>query len=158
MVAGLGTIRVAAAAASLVVMTHDAVAQSVCAGLDRLVPLARSRFWSIRDEANRSDLKTRVTQNLPGASECWYHDSSRSYWCTWRITPSERKDAVRRLASTIGQCYGVRPAYSDDDVDETIAFVDLPGSVSIYVNGAGETLTISIGSTFSIPEPYPQAP
>ena len=62
------------------------------------------------------------------------------------------------LASTIGQCYGVRPAYSDDDVDETIAFVDLPGSVSIYVNGAGETLTISIGSTFSIPEPYPQAP
>jgi len=25
-------------------------------------------------------------------------------------------------------------------------------------DGAGETVTISIGSTFSIPEPYPQAP
>ena len=139
MVAGLGAIRIAAAAASLVVMTHDAVAQSVCAGLDRLVPLARSRFWSIRDDAHA----TRGLRGRVGAAP---------------VTPSERRDAVRRLASTIGQCYGVRPAYSDDDVDETIAFVDLPGSVSIHVNGAGETLTISIGSTFSIPEPYPQAP
>jgi len=99
-----------------------------------------------------------VTQNLPGALECWYHDSSRSYWCAWRVTPSERKDEVARLASAIGQCYRVQPAYSDDSVDETIVFIDLPGAVSIHVNGAGETVTISIGSTFSIPEPYPQAP
>ena len=99
-----------------------------------------------------------MTQNLPGALECWYHDSSRSYWCAWRVTPSERKDEVARLASAIGQCYRVQPAYSDDSVDETIVFIDLPGAVSIHVNGAGETVTISIGSTFSIPEPYPQAP
>jgi hypothetical protein len=139
-------------------MAQDAVAQSFCADLDRVVPLARSRFWSIRDEANRRDLKTRVTQSLPGASECWYHDASRSYWCAWRVIPRERKDEVTRLASAIGQCYRVQPTYGDDSVDETIVFIDLPGSVSIHVSGAGETLTISIGSTFSIPEPYPQAP
>jgi hypothetical protein len=137
-------------------MAQDAVAQSFCADLDRVVPLARSRFWSIRDEANRRDLKTRVTQSLPGASECWYHDASRSYWCAWRVILRERKDEVTRLASAIGQCYRVQPTY--DSVDETIVFIDLPGSVSIHVSGAGETLTISIGSTFSIPEPYPQAP
>jgi hypothetical protein len=150
--------RIAVVAASLLAMAHGAVAESFCADLDRVVPLARSRFWSIRDEVNRRDLKTRVTQNLPGASECWYHDASRSYWCSWRVAPSERKDEVRRLASAIGQCYRVRPTYDDEYVDETIAFIELPGSVSIHVNGAGETVTISIGSTFSIPEPYPQAP
>src|SRR2546422_3544754 len=83
-----------------------------------VVPLARSRFWSIRDEANRRELKTRVTRNLPGASECWYQDASRSYWCAWRVTPSERKDEVARLASAIGQCDRVQHAYSDDSVDE----------------------------------------
>ena len=150
--------RIVVAVVSLLVMAHDAVAQSFCADLNRVVPLARSRFWSIRDEANRRELKTRVTRNLPGASECWYQDASRSYWCAWRVTPSERKDEVARLASAIGQCYRVQHAYSDDSVDETFVFIDLPGSVSIHVNGAGETVTISIGSTFSIPEPYPQAP
>jgi len=42
--------------------------------------------------------------------------------------------------------------------DETIVFIDLPGSVSSHANASGETVTISIGSTFSIPEPYPQTP
>jgi hypothetical protein len=158
MIVGLGPVRIAVAAASCVVMAHDATAQSLCADFDRVVPLARSRFWSIRDEAHRGELKTRVTENLPGASDCWYHDASRSYWCTWRITPAARRDEVRRLASAIGRCYGVRPAYRDDDVDETIAFIDLRGFVSIHVNGAGETVTLSIGATFSMPEPYPQAP
>src|SRR2546425_10220626 len=50
-------------------------------------------------------------------------------------TPSERKDEVARLASAIGQCDRVQHAYSDDSVDETIVFIDLPGSVSIHVNG-----------------------
>src|SRR2546426_11766173 len=84
--------------------------------------------------------------------------SLRAYWCAWRVTPSERKDEVARLASAIGQCDRVQHAYSDDSVDGTSGFLDLPRSVSIHVNGAGETVTISIGSTFSIPEPYPQAP
>jgi len=51
--------RIVVAVASLLVMAHDAVAQSFCADLNRVVPLARSRFWSIRDEANRRELKTR---------------------------------------------------------------------------------------------------
>src|SRR2546428_13361576 len=95
-----------------------------------VVPLARSRFWSIRDEANRRELKTRVTRNLPGASECGYQDASRSYWRAWRVSPSERKEEVPRLASAIGQCDRVRQAYSDDYAHETIVLIDVPGAVS----------------------------
>jgi len=44
----------------------------------------------------------------------------------------------------------VLPAYDDHFDDEAIAFVYLPASISVYVNGAGERLTLSIGSTASL--------
>src|SRR5260370_20454910 len=76
----------------------DALAQSFCSDLDRVVRLARTRFWSIRDDTNRREPKTPVTQRLPGASECWYHDASQSYWCAWGGAAAERRSRVERLA------------------------------------------------------------
>src|SRR5260370_35597084 len=61
----------------------DALAQSFCSDLDRVVRLARTRFWSIRDDTNRREPKTPVTQRLPGASQCWDHDASQAHWCAW---------------------------------------------------------------------------
>jgi hypothetical protein len=144
--------------ALLGLLVSNSLAQSFCSDLDQVVRLARLRFWAIRDEANRGALRTPVTQTLPGASQCWYEDSSRSYWCAWDAAPGQRKDQVRQLASAIGRCYRVLPAYDDHFDDEAIAFVYLPASISVYVNGAGERLTLSIGSTASLPEPYQQAP
>ncbi len=144
--------------AALLLLASDTLAQSLCADLDRVVTLARTRFWSIRDEANRGEFKTPVTRSLPGASECWYHDASHSYWCAWAVAPAERRSRVRRLARAVAACYAAQPAYDDGYEDEAIAFVRLPDATSIYINGVGETVAMSIAATLSLPEPYPQAP
>lgn len=150
--------RASATAAVLLLLASGSLAQSLCADVDHVVRLARSRFWAIRDEANRGELKTPVTQALPGASRCWYQDSSRSYWCSWDVAPARRRELVRELAGAIGKCFRVQPTYDDHFDDEAIAYVYLPASVSIYIEGAGERVALSIGSMVSLPEPYPQAP
>jgi len=136
----------------------DVLAQSFCPDLDRVVRLARSRFWAIRDDTHRREPKTPVTQRLPGAAECWYHDASQSYWCSWEVAPAERRSRVERLAGDIGRRYRVEPAYDVRYADETSAYVDLPDAVAIYVNGAGRTVEVSIASRSPLPDPYPQAP
>src|SRR5260370_22191958 len=136
----------------------DALAQSFCSDLDRVVRLARTRFWSIRDDTNRREPKTPVTQRLPGASECWYHDASQSYWCAWEVAAAERRSRVERLAGDIGRCYRVEPAWDDKYAHETHAHLDLPDAAAIYVNGAGPTVRGSIASRSPLPDPYPQAP
>ena len=119
---------------------------SFCADLDRVVKLAPSGFRSIRGEAKSTDVATLVTENLPAASECWYDTFLRSYWCSWNVANSELKAQVQQLAGAVGTCYQVQPAYDDDYDQETIAFVDLPDSTSIYINGVGESVSISIGA------------
>jgi len=121
-------------------------APSFCADLDRLVKLAPSGFRSIRGEAKSGDIVTQVTENLPGASECWYDNFLRSYWCSWDVATSELKARVQQLASAVGTCYQVQPGYDDDYDQESIAFVDLPGSTSIYINGVGDSISIFIGA------------
>src|SRR5260370_38178741 len=76
----------------------DALAQSFCSDLDRVVRLARTRFWSIPDDTNRREPKTPVTQRLPGASECWYPDASQSYWGAGGGAPAEGRSRAARLA------------------------------------------------------------
>lgn len=136
----------------------DALAQSFCSDLDRVVRLARSRFLAIRDDTNRRELKTPVTRRLPGAAECWYHDASQSYWCAWEVALAERRSRVERLAGDIGRCYRVEPAWDDKYADETSAYLDLPDAVAIYVNGVGRTVEVSIASRSPLRDPYPQAP
>lgn len=54
---------------------------------------------------------------------------------------------VKQSASAIGQCYQVQPDYETiAPGDDAIAFVDLPNSVSIYINGAAGTVAMSIGA------------
>src|SRR5260370_40929985 len=136
----------------------DALAQSFCSDLDRVVRRARTRFWSIRDDRNRREPRTPVTQRLPGASECWYHDASQSYWCAWEVAAAERRSRVERLAGDIGRGYRGEPAGDDKYPDETSAYLDLPDAVAIYVNRAGRTVEGSIASRSPLPDPYPQAP
>src|SRR5260370_3319666 len=124
----------------------DALAQSFCSDLDRVVRLARTRFWSIRDDTNRREPKTPVTQRLPGASECWYHDASQSYWCAWEVAAAERRSRVERLAGDIGRCYRVEPAWDDKYADETSAYLDLPAAVALSLNGPGRPGEVSIRS------------
>lgn len=120
--------------------------QSFCADLDRVVKLAPSGFRSIHGEAKSTDIATQVTENLPGASECWYDTFLRFYWCSWDVATSELKARVQQLATAVATCYQVHPAYDDDYDQETIAFVDLPDSTSIYINGVGDSVSISIGA------------
>ncbi len=116
---------------------------SFCAELDRVVKLAPSRFRSIRGEAKSADIVTQVTQNLPGASECWYDNPLQSYWCSWNVATSERTARVQQLVSAVATCYQVRPEYDDDYDQEAIVF-DLPASTSIYINGVGDSVSVFI--------------
>src|SRR5260370_9748496 len=113
----------------------DALAQSFCSDLDRVVRLARTRFWSIRDATNRREPKTPVTQRLPGASEGWYHDASQSYWCAWEVAAAERRSRVERLAGDLGRCYRVEAAWDDNDAGQTSAYLGPPDAARIYVHG-----------------------
>jgi len=123
---------------SLLLMTSSALADSF---------LAPSGFRSIVDEADQGALTAAVTQRLPGASSCWLYQSERAYWCSWQVAPEEVKPQVEHLANAIGHCYQARPDYDNDYGDaEPIAFIDLPNSVSIYINGErySSVVTISI--------------
>src|SRR5438552_5622922 len=118
---------------------------SFCADLDRVVALAPSGFRSLRAEAESANIVTQVTEKLPGASQCWYDNSLRSYWCSWNVAAAERSARVQQLVSAVASCYQVQPEYDDDYDRETIAFGALPGSTSIYINGVGDSVSIFIG-------------
>ena len=119
--------------------------ESFCADLDRVVALAPSGFRSLRGEAESANIVTQVTDKLPGASQCWYDNSLRSYWCSWNVAASERSARVQQLVSAVASCYQVQPEYDDDYDRETIAFGTLPGSASIYINGVGDSVSMFIG-------------
>ena len=119
--------------------------ESFCADLDRVVALAPSGFRSLRTQAESANIVTQVTEKLPGASQCWYDNSLRSYWCSWDVAASERSTRVQQLVSAVASCYQVQPEYDDDYDRETIAFGTLPGSASIYINGVGDSVSMFIG-------------
>jgi hypothetical protein len=133
-------------ATSILVMASTALAQSFCPDLDRVVRLAPSGFRSILDEASRGAIETGVTLRLSGASVCWYDNSTGAYWCMWNEVPLHQVESrVKQLASVVGQCYQAQPRYeAPSGGDEIIAFVDVPNDVSIYINGVGETVAMSI--------------
>ena len=129
-------------ATSLLLMASTSFAQSFCSDLDRVVKLAPSGFRAIRDDASRGTLETPVIQSLRGASRCWYENGSGAYWCAWDVPSAQEESRVKQLATAIGGCYQVQPNY---DASMRFAFVDLPNSISVYINGVGEMVAISIG-------------
>ena len=133
-------------ATSILLMASTALAQSLCPDLDQVIKLAPSGFRSILDDASRGAIETGVTRRLPGASACWYDNSTGAYWCMWNEVPLGRVETrVRQLASVIGQCYQAQPTYvAPSGSNEIVAFVDVPNDVSIYINGVGETVAMSI--------------
>jgi len=145
--------------ASLLLMTSTSLAQPFCSDVDRVVKLAPSGFQTILDDADSDSVQRRVTQGLPGASMCWYQNGSRSYWCSWNVPSSQTASQVRQLASAIGHCYRVEPDYettSGDGTttarDDVFAIVDLPDSISIYINGVAGTVAMSITATDALDE------
>jgi hypothetical protein len=133
---------VGVAVTSLLVIASTSFAQSFCSDLDRVVKLAPSGFRSIRDDANSGALETTVTQSLPGASWCWYENAAGTYWCSWDVPSEQVGSQVKQLAIAIGGCYQVQAKY---DASMQFAFVDLPDSISVYINGVAEMVTLSIG-------------
>ena len=127
-------------------MASTALAQSFCPDLDQVIKLAPSGFRSILDDASRGPIETGVTLRLPGASACWYDNPTGAYWCMWNEVPLARVESrVRQLASVVGQCYQAQPRYeAPSGGDEIVAFVDVLNDVSIYINGVGETVAMSI--------------
>ena len=133
-------------ATSLLLMASTALAQSFCSDLDPLVKLAPSGFRSILDDANGGPIESGVTRTLPGASRCWYEKGAEAYWCAWDVPAAQVGSQVNQLASGIGQCYHVQPDYEATLAgDGVVAFVDLPNSVSVYINGVGGMVALSIG-------------
>jgi len=133
-------------ATSLLLMASTALAQSFCSDLDRLVKLAPSGFGSILDDGNGGPIESGVTRTLPGASRCWYEKGAEAYWCAWDVPAAQVGSQVNQLASGIGQCYHVQPDYEATLAgDGVVAFVDLPNSVSVYINGVGGMVALSIG-------------
>jgi hypothetical protein len=130
------------AATSLLVTASASFAQSFCSDLDRVVKVAPSGFRSIRADAGGGALETTVTQSLPGASWCWYEDVGSAYWCSWDVPSTQTENHVKQLATAIGGCYLVQAKY---DASTLSAFVDLPNSIPVYVNGVGEMVFLSIG-------------
>jgi hypothetical protein len=132
-------------ATSLLLIASTALAQSFCSDLDPLVKLAPSGFRSILDDANGGPIERGVTRTLPGASRCWYENGSGAYWCAWDVPSAQVGSQVKQLASEIGQCYHVQPDYETTPAgDGVVAFVDLPNAISVYINGAAETVALSI--------------
>src|SRR6266850_1492233 len=80
--------------------------------------------------------------------------------CAGRNVPSSQTASqVRQLASAIGHCYHVEPDYettSGDGTttarDEVFAIVDLPDSISIYINGVAGTVWMSVTATDALDE------
>jgi hypothetical protein len=137
--------RVGVIATSLLLMASTSFAQSFCSDLDPLVKLAPSGFRSILDDANGGPIEKGVTRALPGASRCWYHNGSGAYWCAWDVPSAQVESHVKQLATAIGQCYHVQPDFETTaGGDEVVAFVDLPNSVAVYINGLAETVALSI--------------
>ncbi len=140
---------------SLLLMATTALAQSFCSDLDGVIKLAPSAFGPILDDANRGAIETGVTRSLPGASRCWYENASGSYWCEWNAPFPETESQVKQLASAVGQCYQVQPDYETIQADNgratvsdrVFAFVDLPNSISVYINGVADTIAMSIQAT-----------
>lgn len=133
-------------ATSVLLMASTALAQSFCSDLDPLVKLAPSGFRSILDDANGGPFEKRVTRTLPGASRCWYEKGAEAYWCAWDVPSAQVESHVKQLADAIGQCYHVQPDYETTSAgDEVVAFVDLPNSISVYINGIGGMVALSIG-------------
>ena len=133
-------------ATSLLLMASTALAQSFCSDLDPLVKLAPSGFRSLLDDANGGPFEKRVTRTLPGASRCWYENGAEAYWCAWDVPSAQVESHVKQLADAIGQCYHVQPDYETTSAgDEVVAFVDLPHSISVYINGVGGMVALSIG-------------
>jgi hypothetical protein len=133
-------------ATSLLLMASTALAQSFCSDLDPLVKLAPSGFRSILDDANGGPIEKGVTRTLPGASRCWYENGAEAYWCAWDVPSAQVENHVKQLADVIGQCYHVQPDYETTSAgDEVVAFVDLPNSISVYINGMGGMVALSIG-------------
>jgi hypothetical protein len=135
---------IAVATTSLLVMASTSFAQSFCSDLDQVVTLAPSGFRSIRDDASRGALGTTVTHSLPGASSCWYENVGGAYWCSWGGPSAHVASQVKQLATAVGECYQV-PA--DYDASMAFAFIDLPNSTSVYVNGVGGMVFLSIGDS-----------
>src|SRR5439155_21432733 len=77
-------------ATAILLMASTALAQPFCPDLDRVVTLARSGFRSILDDASTGAIETGVTLRLPGASACWYDNSTGAYWCMWNEVPLSR--------------------------------------------------------------------
>ena len=133
-------------ATSLLLMASTALAQSFCSDLDPLVKLAPSGFRSILDDANGGPIERGVTRTLPGASRCWYENGAEAYWCAWDVPSAQVESHVKQLGDAIGQCYHVQADYQRTSAgDEVIAFVDLPNAISVYINGVGGTVALSIG-------------
>jgi hypothetical protein len=133
---------VSVAATSLLVMASTVGAQEFCSDLDQVVKLAPSGFQSIRDDARRGAVTTTVTRSLPGATRCWYENAAGDYWCAWEVSFDQVQRGVEQLASAVGGCYEVQADY---DASLSFAFVDLPNSVPIYINGTGGMVLLSIG-------------
>jgi len=144
----------AVAAISLLVMASTTFGQAFCSDLDEVVKLASSRFRSIRDDASRGALTTTVTRSLPGASRCWYENVTGAYWCSWNVPADQVQSRVKQLASAIGECYQVQADY---DASLSFAFVEVPNSASVYVNGINRTVSLSIGAR-SLERPVQEAP
>ena len=133
-------------ATSLLLMASTALAQSFCSDLDPLVKLAPSGFRSILDDADGGHFEKGVTRTLPGASRCWYENGAEAYWCAWDVPSAQVESHVKQLGDAIGQCYHVQADYQRTSAgDEVIAFVDLPNAISVYINGVGGTVALSIG-------------
>ena len=63
----------------------------------------------------------------------------------WNEVPLDRVESrVKQLASAVGQCYQAQPSYETPSGGNEVAFVDVPNDVSIYINGVGETVAMSI--------------
>jgi len=122
-------------------MASAAFAQDFCSDLDEVVKLARSQFRAIRDDTGRGALTTPVTRSLPGASWCWYNNVTGAYWCSWTVSFDQVPSRVKQLASAVGECYQVRAVY---DTSLSFAFVDMPSSASVYVDGVGGMVFLSI--------------
>lgn len=132
---------------SLLLMASTALAQSFCSDLDGVIKLAPAGFRRILDDANRGAVETAVTRNLPGASACWYDNASGSYWCEWDVPSAQVENQVKELASVIGQCYDAQPESETTPASgEAFAFINLPNSISIYINGVADIVALSIGA------------
>jgi hypothetical protein len=144
---------------SFLLMTSTSFAQSFCSDVDRVVKLAPLGFRAILDDADRDPVQRRVTQRLPGASMCWYDNGSRSYWCSWNVPSSQTASQATQLASAIAHCYQTEPEFepasangTTPDQNEVSAIIDLPDSISIYINGAFGTVAMSVTATDALDE------